>query len=143
MSGKQAKKLRKIRKDEGEQTFKMQRFAAQTERRHEMVRATGDLRYLSKDVKPHYHLMFNTQPNMKEGFETQALAFQEMQKVADAHEPNVIYYEEGMIQLTSARLPDRTGHFQIMLQVGECYAPCQNVRQVRVQSASPEKILRW
>lgn len=129
MSG---KKARKARQDERDNTFEFQRFATKVERRRQKAVETGDLRYLRSDVRGHYHLMFNALPNMKEGFETQSLAFREMKRIGEAHEPHVVWYEDGLIQLTNARLPNRTGHFQILIQVGECYRlTCPNIKKVQ------------
>lgn len=94
----------------------------------EIVARTGDLSILAQPDS-HYHLMFNARPNLTQGFGTHVQAMREMAKIADAHEPHVVYYEEGMIQLTQAKLPGRTGTFRIIVQTGICNRLCANVQQ--------------
>lgn len=130
---KDRRKTRKKRKDQGEQTFEINRFAEQSARRREYIAATGRLDLLGIKAEPHYHIMYNATPFMGEGYETPTMGYRAMAAIMDhMKEDQYQVYEEGHVLLLGVEIRDRTGKHDIMMQLGECYQPCSNVRKLEV-----------
>lgn len=139
---KRSKQKRKVRKDQGEQTFKFNRFAEQQARKREYIARTGDLSLLGKNLVAHYHLMFNTVPNLGEGFETPTMAYRAMVAIRDHFKDDEYQlYEEGIILLTNVSLAGRTGKHQVFMQVGKCFQNCGNIRRIAVLNAEIENLI--
>lgn len=131
-------KQRSPRKDQGKDTFAVQRFAAERARLHEYVAQTGRLELLSQGREPHYHILYNGVVNFGEGYETQTMGFRAMRAIAD-HFPDdkVLNFELGMIGLREVKIRDRTGLHDIMMQLGACTrTTCPNIRRLDVAAAA-------
>lgn len=113
--------------------YNVKKFAERRRLKHQQARATGDLSILVQP-DPHFHVEYNGKPDLTQGFETETLARRLMSRIAEKYEEKdpsaVIYYEEGLIQIARARIKDRTGEFQIMMQPVECWYGCKNITRV-------------
>lgn len=114
-------------KNNDENSRRVYEFTKKNRLRRKYAAATGDLRVLA-GPEPHYHLVYNGVPSKTIGYETETIGARAIKRIADAHDPHVVYYEDDpMIQLTQAKITGRTGVFRIMIQLGLCNDPCKEI----------------
>lgn len=117
--------------------FRLKRWMDRQRERRQQAIYLGQPGILLPRPDPHYHLMYNGNPDFKIGYETQTLAVRAMRALADEHEEKsgeVLYYEDmPIIQILGANVRGRTGKFDVMIQLGECRGRCRNVAKVQTQ----------
>lgn len=118
--------------------WSVKKFADRRRLRRQQAAATGDLSILAQS-EPHFHVAYNTLPDLNQGYETITLACKKMRLVSDSYpEDKVQYYDDPevgpMIQIMEAKIRDRTGVHAVMMQPVQCFQPCQNI--IRVHSVN-------
>lgn len=120
-----------------EEKFKVRRFVEQRRDLRKLAIYQNNPGLLLPKPPPHYHVLYNTRPDVTIGYETQNLVMRAIKAVAQKHEDHlgedkVIYYDDGMIQLVDAKIRDRTGLFRIIVQPGECHSrKCVNIIKIQ------------
>lgn len=116
--------------------FRVKRFVKHRRDVRRIAQYQNNPSLLLPKPEPHYHVLYNARPDVTIGYETQSLVMAAIKAIAQRHEDHkgedkVVFYEEGLIQLIEAKIKDRTGTFEIMVQPGECHSrKCVNIIKV-------------
>lgn len=99
--------------------FTLKKTAKRIKRNHEIARQTGDLSVLKGDPLPHYHHVYNDVPVLNHRFDTIGEAYNALGNMAHRSEPNVKYYEEGVVEF-EAKIQGQLKKHWVRAFVAEC-----------------------